>query len=185
MFLQDRGPAATHFRGCISLDENKSISEQLTVLLEEYKFNRETLSRFLSLNEQQLRLLAAGELDFLPEDAGYRFGLFNKVMFLYLSAVEDKDLKLEAFLHVLISQHHLSKETISKMAGVEPKEVEAVLCYPPKRCSESAKYRIAVTAMCLRYFLKECEQGFNGKENACPFDASVPDSSASNCHDKK
>ncbi len=38
--------------------------------------------------------LSEGDIDFLPEEPTYRFNLFNKISFLYCSAIEDKDLKL-------------------------------------------------------------------------------------------
>lgn len=87
----------------------------------------------------------------------YRFRLFNKISFLYLSATEDKDLKLCAFLQVLISHHGLSKKTIAKMAGVDKSDIEKMLSNPPRKVSEEIKYKVAVTVMSLRFFLKECE----------------------------
>lgn len=98
-----------------------------------------------------------GNADFLPDDSAYRFKLFNKIMFLYASAVEDKDLKLTAFLQVLLSQHGLSKKTVAAMAGVKTKDIEKLLSNPPKKVSEDAKYKIAVTVMSLRFSLKDCE----------------------------
>lgn len=41
----------------------------------------------------QIKTLAEGNVDFLPEDAMYRFRLFNKISFLHSSVVEDQYLK--------------------------------------------------------------------------------------------
>ena len=82
---------------------------------------------------------------------------FNKISFLYASATVDKDLKLTAFLQVLLSHHGLSKKTVAAMAGVETKDIERLLSNPPKKVSEEIKFKIAVTVMSLRFFLKDCE----------------------------
>ena len=124
-----------------------------------YNFRRvDTLSKYLQLPVEQIRKLSEGDVGFLPEDSIYRFNIFNKITFLYLSAVEDKDLKLCAFLKVLVSYHGLSKRTVAKMAGVEVKNIERMLSNPPKKVPEDIKYKVAVTVMSLRFFLKDCEQ---------------------------
>lgn len=139
------------------MDQLESIPEQLKALLEEYKFNQDTLCKYLSLSKPDMKRLADGGLDGLPGDATHRFQLFHKISFLTMSAAEDKDLKLEAFLQALLSYYHLSKETIAKMAGVEKQEVEKLLSNPPGEVPLQAKYKVAVTVMALRFFLKECE----------------------------
>ena len=139
------------------MDEIDNVTEQLNVLMEAYDFNVDTLSKYLGLPADKVRILAQGDISFLPEDNMYRFRLFNKISFLYLSATEDKDLKLCAFLQVLISHHGLSKKTIAKMAGVDKSDIEKMLSNPPRKVSEEIKYKVAVTVMSLRFFLKECE----------------------------
>lgn len=139
------------------MDAGIEIPGQLKTLLRDYNFNIKTLSSYLSLDERKIAQLSEGDVDCLPDDNLYRFRLFNKISFLYNSAAEEKDLKLSAFLQVLISSHGISKDTIAKMAGVAKKEVEAALAYPMKPVSDEAKYKIAVTVMALRYFLKDCE----------------------------
>ena len=124
-----------------------------------YNFRRvDTLSKYLQLPVEQIRKLSEGDVGFLPEDSIYRFNIFNKITFLYLSAVEDKDLKLCAFLKVLVSYHGLSKRAVAKMAGVEVENIERMLSNPPRKVSEDIKYKVAVTVMSLRFFLKDCEQ---------------------------
>lgn len=139
------------------MNKKANITDELKVLLEEYDFNITTLSNYLQLSAEEIKILASGEVDFLPDESSYRFRLFNKIAFLYHVAAEDKDLKLCAFLEVLISYHGLSKQTIAKMAGVEVKDVERLLSDPPKKVSEESKYKLAVTAVSLRFFLKDCE----------------------------
>ncbi len=96
------------------MDRKDNISERLKVLLEEYDFNVETLSKFLELSVAQIKTLAEGNVDFLPEDATYRFRLFNKISFLYSSVVEEQYLKLCEFLQALISYNGLSKKQSQK-----------------------------------------------------------------------
>ncbi|GFI66300.1 hypothetical protein IMSAG185_01915 [Lachnospiraceae bacterium] len=139
------------------MDEKDNVTEQLKELMEAYDFNVDTLSKYLGLPADKVRILAQGDISFLPEDNMYRFRLFNKISFLYLSATEDKDLKLCAFLQVLISHHGLSKKTIAKMAGIDKSDIEKMLSNPPRKVSEEIKYKVAVTVMSLRFFLKECE----------------------------
>ena len=140
------------------MNQKNNVTEQLTELLDTYKFSINTLSKYLQLSTEQIKKLSEGDVDFLPEEPIYRLNIFNKISFLYLSALEDKDLKLCAFLKVLVSYHGLSKRTIAKMAGVEVKDIERMLSNPPKKVSEDKKYKIAVTVMSLRFFLKDCEQ---------------------------
>ena len=139
------------------MDEKDNVTEQLKELISVYGFNKNTLSRYLEIPVGDVANLAQGNINFLPDEPTYRFQIFNKIMFLYESTTEDKDLKLSAFLQVLISCHGLSSETIAKMAHVETRDVENILSYPPKKISEEVKYKIAVTVMTLRFFLKDCE----------------------------
>lgn len=132
--------------------------EHLNALISEYKFNESVLSRYLGILPEQVLRLAKGDMTFLPDDNKYRFDLFNRIDFLYFSAIEDKDVKLTAFLQVLVSYHHLSKETIAKMAGVTDGDIEKLLSDPPEDVSMEVKYKIAITVMALRFFLKDCEQ---------------------------
>lgn len=141
----------------IDIDEKDNVIEQLKELISSYEFNKDTLSRYLKLSIDDVERLTQGNIDFLSDEPSYRFQLFNKIMFLYASAIEDKDLKLNAFLKVLVSHHGLSKGTIAKMAGVEKSDVEKILSYPMKNVSEEVKYKVAVTVMALRFFLKDCE----------------------------
>ena len=47
---------------------------------------------------------------------------------------------------------------VVKMAGVEVKNIERMLSNPPRKVSEDIKYKVAVTVMSLRFFLKDCEK---------------------------
>ena len=139
------------------MNQRDNVADQLKELLDIYEFSMDTLSKYLQLPVEQIRKLSEGDVGFLPEDPIYRFNIFNKITFLYLSAVEDKDLKLCAFLKVLVSYHGLSKRAVAKMAGVEVKNIERMLSNPPRKVSEDIKYKVAVTVMALRFFLKDCE----------------------------
>ena len=139
------------------MNEKDNVTEQLKELITVYGFNKNTLSQYLELPINHVEILAQGNIDFLPNEPTYRFRLFNKISFLYASATDDKDLKLSAFLKVLISYHGLSKKTIAKISDVEISDIEKILSNPPKKVSEEVKYKIAVTVMALRFFLKDCE----------------------------
>lgn len=137
--------------------EMTSISEMLKTLIEEYQFNVNTLSKYLELTKKQIDSLKKGNIDCLPQDNFIRSKILIKIGFLYLGVVEDKDMKLSAFLEVLITHHNISKYTIAKMAEVEISNIESMLSNPIGEVALEAKYRIAVTVMQLRFFLKECE----------------------------
>ena len=124
------------------MNQRDNVTEQLKELLDMYEFSMDTLSKYLQLPVEQIRKLSEGDVGFLPEDSIYRFNIFNKITFLYLSAVEDKDLKLCAFLKVLVSYHGLSKRAMAKMAGVEVKDIERMLSNPPKKVSENKNTKL-------------------------------------------
>lgn len=133
------------------------ITDWLKALIVDYGFSIETLSDYLLLTREQILWLSDGRLDFLSDEKLDKGRVFDKVAALYLSAEEDKDLKLAGFLGVLIDYHRLSQQTIAKMAGVEEMDIENLLHDQVELVSENAKYRIAVTVMSLRFCLKESE----------------------------
>lgn len=137
--------------------EVANISEQLKELIEEYNFNIETLSKYLKLDIDKIELLKNGDMSFLPNDNKYRTDLLNKICFLYFSTKDDKDVKLDAFLKVLLSYHKISKKTISKISGVDIKEIDKFLSLKKSKISIEDKYKLAVTTMSLRFFLKDIE----------------------------
>ena len=139
------------------MNKDIDITEQLKCLIEDYNFNIETLSKYLELDDNQINLLANGVVNFLPNDNEYRFNLFNKISFLYCSAIDEKDFKLDAFLKVLLSYHNISKKTISKMSGVDIKEIDKFLSLKKSKISAQDKYKLAITIMSLRFFLKDIE----------------------------
>ncbi len=139
------------------MNKDIDITEQLKCLIEDYNFNIETLSKYLELDDNQINLLANGDVNFLPNDNEYRFNLFNKISFLYCSAIDEKDFKLDAFLKVLLSYHNISKKTISKMSGVDIKEIDKFLSLNKGKISVEDKYKLAITIMSLRFFLKDIE----------------------------
>lgn len=46
---------------------------------------------------------------------------------------------------------------IAKMAGVEENDIDRLLANPPEKIEIEVKYKIAVTVMELRFWLKDCE----------------------------
>lgn len=103
-----------------------NISEKVKILLENYKFNADTLAKYLGLSTRQISDIANGNVECL---LGEHTGI-DKIMFLYVITIEEADLKTSAFLEVLLSYHHLSKITIAKMADVEVGDIEKMLCSP-------------------------------------------------------
>jgi len=96
-----------------------------------------------------------GNVECLPDDPALRLKILSKAGFLYFGAIEDK--QLSGFLEVLVSYHGISKLTIAKMAGVEENDIDRLLANPPEKDEIEVKYKIAVTVMELRFWLKDCE----------------------------
>ena len=46
---------------------------------------------------------------------------------------------------------------IAKMADVEEQDIDRLLANPPEKVEIEVKYKIAVTVMELRFWLKDCE----------------------------
>ncbi len=139
------------------MDVSIDISQQLKELLEKYLFSESVLSKYLSLSVADIRTFAQGDPSVLPENHEERFRIFNKIAFLYAIPGDGADKKLRAFLQVLLSFHHVSKETIVRMAGVEKSEIEKFLSAAERDIPTDEKYKLAAAAMSLRFFLKELE----------------------------
>lgn len=139
------------------MDVSIDISRQLRALLENFLFSETLLSKYLSLSVPGIRLLARGDLSALPENHEARFRIFNKIAFLYAIPGDGADKKLRAFLQVLLSFHHISIETAARIADVEKSEIEKFLSAAECDIPMEEKYKIAVAAMSLRFYLKELE----------------------------
>lgn len=144
------------------------IADWLKALIKDYDFNLETLSRYLALTHEQITQLSDGKMDFLLEEDLDKGCLFGKVAALYLSAVEDKDIKLAGFLDVLVTYHHVLQKTIARMAGVEERDIEHILQGTSGSVDENVKYRVAVTVMSLRFALKDNEPKRNRAFSGSP-----------------
>ena len=80
--------------------KTKNISEMLTSLIEEYRFNKNTLSKYLEITEETVDGVAKGNVECLPDDPALRLKILSKAGFLYFGAIEDKDRQLSSFLEV-------------------------------------------------------------------------------------
>ena len=119
----------------------------LTSLIEEYRFNKNTLSKYLEITEETVDGVVMGNVECLPDDPALRLKILSKAGFLYFGAIEDKDRQLSGFLEVLVSYHGISKLTIAKMAGVEEKDIDRLLVNPLEKVEIEVKYKIDVTVM--------------------------------------
>ena len=119
----------------------------LTSLIEEYRFNKNTLSKYLEITEETIDGVVMGNVECLPDDPALRLKILSKAGFLYFGAIEDKDKQLSGFLEVLVSYHGISKLTIAKMAGVEEKDIDRLLVNPLEKVEIEVKYKIDVTVM--------------------------------------
>ena len=77
----------------------------LTSLIEEYRFNKNTLSKYLEITEETVDGVVMGNVECLPDDPALRGKILSKAGFLYFGAIEDKDRQLSGFLEVLVSYH--------------------------------------------------------------------------------
>ena len=63
----------------------------LTSLIEEYRFNKNTLSKYLEITEETIDGVVMGNVECLPDDPALRLKILSKAGFLYFGAIEDKD----------------------------------------------------------------------------------------------
>ena len=131
----------------------EDVAGKVTALIEKYEFDVSPLARYLGLSREQVNNIAHGKMEGLLAQRK----VLDKIMFLYAVACEDADLKTSSFLEVLVSCHHLSPTAIAKMSGVDVADVEKMLSGLSAEVDIHSKYEIAVTAMALRFFMKDCE----------------------------
>ena len=72
--------------------KTKNISEMLTSLIEEYRFNKNTLSKYLEITEETIDGVVMGNVECLLDDPALRLKILSKAGFLYFGAIEDKDM---------------------------------------------------------------------------------------------
>ena len=139
------------------MTETENISGKLKSLLEDYHFNAETLAKYLSVSVENMNEIARGNMEKLPDGWVERTRVINKIMFLAFIPEGSPDLKVKAFLEVLLSYHKLSKETVAKMAGIEISDLDDFLSDEVEKMDIDIKYKIASVTMALRFFLKDNE----------------------------
>lgn len=139
------------------MTETENISGKLKSLLEDYHFNAETLAKYLSVSVENMNEIARGNMEKLPDGWVERTRVINKIMFLAFIPEGSPDLKVKAFLEVLLSYHKLSKETVAKMAGIEISDLDDFLSDEVEKMDTDIKYKIASVTMALRFFLKDNE----------------------------
>lgn len=131
----------------------KYVMETLQLLIEKYKFNIDTLSKLLDVKKDVILSKDEKKLFENSKDFGKMTDL---IMMLELIGRDNADLKIGAFLQVLLEYHNISAETIALMSRVSEKEVKD-LVEDSKLVSLESKYKISKTVMSLRFFLKELE----------------------------
>ena len=132
----------------------KYVMETLQLLIEKYKFNIDTLSKLLDVKKD---VILSKDEKMLFENSKNFGKMSDLIMMLELIGRNNADLKIGAFLQVLLEYHNLSAETIALMSGVSEKEVND-LVENPELVSLESKYKISKTVMSLRFFLKELER---------------------------
>ena len=108
--------------------------------------NEESVKNFLNEMEIRNKLIDQMPDNVIPMD-----------FHLYEIKIGEDLMEISGFLEVLVSYHGISKLTIAKMAGVEENDIDRLLANPPEKDEIEVKYKIAVTVMELRFWLKDCE----------------------------
>lgn len=143
------------------MDNYGDIYDWLRILIDEYDFNIETLSDYLKLSASEIAEIKEGNMDVLPQETLEEqkdiFDRFSKIGFIYGCAADDKNVKLNAFLKILISYHNISKKTIARMSGVDIEDIEQILHSDKNDVDTDIKFKLAVTVFSLRFFLKDNE----------------------------
>ena len=108
--------------------------------------NEESVKNFLNEMEIRNKLIDQMPDNVIPMD-----------FHLYEIKIGEDLMEISGFLEVLVSYHGISKLTIAKMADVEEQDIDRLLANPPEKVEIEVKYKIAVTVMELRFWLKDCE----------------------------
>lgn len=137
----------------IKVITKKDVMETLQLLFEKYKFNLDLLSRLLNIEKE---IILSKDEKKLYENSKDFSKMSNLIFMIEIIGKDDADLKIGAFLQVLLDYHGVSAETIALMSGVSENEV-VDLVDNPKSVSLESKYKIAKTVMSLRFFMKELE----------------------------
>lgn len=140
----------------IMISSDEEDVTKLKKLINDYDFKMDIISNYLGLSIEQLKKFLDGESLF-PNDKRKFFQISDKINLLYYSTEMEKDIELEGFLTVLVQFHGISTTSIAKISGVSLQDVENCMEHKFDQVSDDAKYKIAITAMRLRFLLKECE----------------------------
>ena len=68
--------------------KTKNISEMLTSLNEEYRFNKNTLSKYLEITEETIDGVVMGNVECLPDDPALRLKILSKQDFCILERLK-------------------------------------------------------------------------------------------------
>lgn len=140
----------------IMISSDEEDVTKLKKLINDYDFKIDTISNYLGLSIEQLKKFLDGESLFQNDKRKF-FQISDKINLLYYSTEMEKDIELEGFLTVLVQFHGISTTSIAKISGVSLQDVENCMEHKFDQVSDDAKYKIAITAMRLRFLLKECE----------------------------
>ena len=140
----------------IMISSDEEDVTKLKKLINDYDFKIDTISNYLGLSIEQLKKFLDGESLFTNYKRKF-FQISDKINLLYYSTEMEKDIELEGFLTVLVQFHGISTTSIAKISGVSLQDVENCMEHKFDQVSDDAKYKIAITAMRLRFLLKECE----------------------------
>ena len=131
-------------------------ARMLATLITGYGIPAEALAPVLGMTAEAVEAVREGNAYALPEDEDARFSVLCKLGMLCMIPGENPDLKVGAFLRVLLELHKLSPAGVARLAGLTEAELAAFLEAPASVPLEK-RYRLASAVMTLRYLFKDAE----------------------------
>ena len=128
---------------------NKEIKEIINKLIEDYSMSTECLSYLLKVKVDENSIEIPTELE--------KYNSFtNLILMLYTISEHEPDLRVRAFLKVLIDVHKISIDTIAKFAKI-PKQYVLDFINDSEEVPTEIKYKISSVVMVLRLIFKNVE----------------------------
>lgn len=134
----------------------KSDEEMLKYLINEYKMNTKTLSKFLEVEPLVLENFNKIE-NSIPVIR--RGDISNTLAVLYYISEITSDERNRAVIDVLVQEHNIEFDTIARMADIEEEELINFM-ERNEQISYEIKYKIATISMFLHFLFKPSDDKF-------------------------
>ena len=139
---------------CISVNKDKAV-KMMDELIEEYRMSEKSLSRVLGVDKRIIENRHKASFT-LPDSPDKYRSFLNRLLMLRFLPDDSPDLRVRAFLEVLLREHRMSAASVARISGLTEQDVLAFL-RQDEGVSAETKYRIASAVMVLRFLFQAAE----------------------------